>query len=95
MSSRASTRCATMLERLAAARRWRASAALTTEARQLRRRGLRLVVLEPEVEDLQAMGANPMARDRADRVIASARETARRALRRLALDSSLAAVAAG
>jgi NTE family protein len=90
MSSRASTTATTMLERIAAARRRRAAAALTAEARVLNRLGTRLVVLEPELEDLAAMGANPMARDRADRVIETARQTASRAIRALALAATLA-----
>jgi hypothetical protein len=52
-------------------------------------------VLEPEIEDLEAMGANPMARDRSERVIETARQTAARALRRLSLPAALSPVAAG
>jgi NTE family protein len=95
MSSGASTTATTMLERIAAARRRRASAALSSEARVLHSQGTQLVVLEPEIEDLAAMGANPMARDRAERVIATARNSAARAIRRLALPAQFAAAAAG
>ncbi len=94
MSSRAATTATTMLERIAAARRRRASAALANEGRVLHRAGTRFVVLEPDLEDLQAMGANPMARDRADRVIETARETATRAIRRAGLTAALAPAAA-
>jgi NTE family protein len=89
MSSRATTTAATVLERIAAARRRRAAAALTAESRVLEQRGIELVVLEPEIEDLEAMGANPMARDRSERVIETARHTAARALRRLSLPATL------
>jgi NTE family protein len=95
MSSRATTSVATVLERIAAARRRRAAAALTAESRVLEERGIELVVLEPEVEDLEAMGANPMARDRSERVIETARQTAARALRRLSLPAALSPAAAG
>ena len=95
MSSRASTSATTMLERIAAARRRRASAAIDNEARSLKPAGTRLVVLEPVLEDLHAMGSNPMARDRAERVITTARETAARAVRSLSLDASLSAASAG
>ena len=95
MSSRVATTATTMLERVAVARRRRAASALMTEARALRRAGTQLVVLEPDREDVDAMGANPMARDRAERVIETARETATRAIRRLALPATLSAVAAG
>jgi len=84
-----------MLERIAAARRRRASAAIDNEARSLKPAGTRLVVLEPVLEDLHAMGSNPMARDRAERVIATARETAARAVRSLSLDASLSPASAG
>ena len=94
MSSRASTSASTILERVAAARRRRAAAALTSEAQTLSASGTELVVLEPELDDLKAMGANPMARDRAERVIATARETVSRALRRMSLDSALVAASA-
>lgn len=90
MSSRAPTTATTMLERIAAARRRRAAAALTAETRVLAERGTELVVLEPELEDLAAMGANPMARDRSERVIETARQTAGRAIRRLSLPATLA-----
>jgi NTE family protein len=90
MSSSASLPGATMLERIAAARRRRASAALVTEARTLTRAGTTLVVLEPDLDDLAVMGANPMARDRAEQVIATARASATRTLRRLAVASLLA-----
>jgi NTE family protein len=93
MSSRASGPSSTMLERIAAARRRRAGAAIKNESQTLHRRGTELVVLEPELADLEAMGANPMARDRAERVIETARTTATRALQRLSLDVSLAAAA--
>jgi NTE family protein len=67
MSSRASTSASTMLERIAAARRRRAaSRAIQRVAQTLSASGTELVVLEPELDDLQAMGANPMARDRAE-----------------------------
>jgi hypothetical protein len=89
MSSRATTTAATVLERIAAARRRRAAAALTAEARVLEKRAIELVILEPEIEDLEAMGSNPMARDRSERVIETARETAARALRRLSLPAQL------
>lgn len=95
MSSSASTTATTMLERIAAARRRRAAAALSSESRVLRRHGTQLVVLEPEIEDLAAMGANPMARDRAERVIATARHSAARAIRHLSLPAQFAAAAAG
>jgi len=94
MSSRASTSASTILERVAAARRRRAAAALSSEAQTLSASGTELVVLEPELDDLKAMGANPMARDRAERVIATARETVSRALRRMSLDSALVAASA-
>ncbi|HUB76628.1 MAG TPA: patatin-like phospholipase family protein, partial [Solirubrobacteraceae bacterium] len=93
MSSSALTRPTTMLERIAAARRRRASAALISEARGLRARGTQLLVLEPSVDDIDAMGANPMARDRAERVIETARETVARTLRRVAPASALSALA--
>ncbi|HEX2702872.1 MAG TPA: patatin-like phospholipase family protein, partial [Solirubrobacteraceae bacterium] len=89
MSSRATTNAATVLERIAAARRRRAAAALTAESRVLNERGIELVVLEPELEALEAMGANPMARDRSEQVIETARQTAARALRRLSLSATL------
>jgi NTE family protein len=89
MSSRATTRSTTMLERIHAARRRRASVALAAEASLLECRGTRLVILQPDLEDLQAMGANPMARDRAERVITTARRTARRALDGLTLAPAL------
>jgi NTE family protein len=95
MSSRSSTQTTTMLDRIAAARRRRAAAAIVNEAHSLSRFGTELVVLEPELEDLRAMGSNPMARDRAEHVIATARETVSRALRRLSLASTLSAASAG
>jgi NTE family protein len=94
MSSSATTRPTTMLERIAAARRRRAGAALVSESQGLHNQGTELVVLEPALDDLHAMGANPMARDRADRVIATARETVARTLRLLPATSALSAVAA-
>ena len=95
MSSRSSTQTTTMLDRIAAARRRRAAAAIVNEARSLSRFGTDLVILEPELEDLRAMGSNPMARDRAEHVIATARETVSRALGRLSLASTLSAASAG
>jgi NTE family protein len=94
MSSRASTAGSTMLDRIAAARRRRAAAALLAEAATLSRSGTELVVLEPEFDDLVAMGANPMARDRAEQVIATARASATRALHRLGLAATLAPASA-
>jgi NTE family protein len=91
MSSSASLPSASMLERIAAARRRRASAALLEEAQAVSRAGTELVVLEPGLDDLEVMGANPMARDRAEQVIESARASTARMLRRLSLDSILAA----
>jgi NTE family protein len=90
MSASAALPSASMIERIAAARRRRASAALASEAKTLGRGGATLVVLEPGLDDLEAMGANPMARDRAEQVIATARASVNRALRRLALSSALA-----
>jgi NTE family protein len=94
MSSKSVTGESSMLERIATARRRRAAAAIANESRSLSRAGTKLVVLEPELADLHAMGANPMARDRAERVIATARETAARALRHLSLASTLTAASA-
>ncbi|MGA2471125.1 MAG: patatin-like phospholipase family protein [Solirubrobacteraceae bacterium] len=90
MSSSAQAPATSMLERIAAARRRRASAALITEARPLRSQGTRVIVLEPDLKDLAAMGSNPMARDRAERVIEVARAGVTRALRRLSLAALLA-----
>jgi NTE family protein len=90
MSSSAAMPATSMLERLAAARRRRARTALLAEARPLRRQGTQVVVLEPDFTDLAAMGANPMARDRAERVIEIARSGVARALRRLSLAAMLA-----
>jgi hypothetical protein len=79
-----------VLERVVASRRRHASAVLAAEAQKLGVRGVELVVLEPGIEDLQAMGANLMARDRAEQVIATARQSVTRTLRRLAHGSTLA-----
>jgi NTE family protein len=89
MSSRVAPRGTTMLERLAAARRRRSAAILDGERRKLAA-GTEVIVLEPCLEDLAAMGLNPMARDRAERVIARARISVARTLRRLPLASELA-----
>jgi NTE family protein len=90
MSSSVALPSTSMIERIAAARRRRASAALAGEAQTLKRSGATLVVLEPGLDDLAVMGANPMARDRAEQVLATARESVTRALRRLAIASLLA-----
>jgi NTE family protein len=89
MSASASRASGSMLERIAAARRRRASATLASEAQALSSRGIELVVLEPGLADLETMGANPMARDRAEQVIATARASATTMLRRLAEGSML------
>jgi NTE family protein len=91
LSSRAPLRATTMLERIVAARRRRSAAILIKEARALKRRGIELIVLEPGLEDLRAMGVNPMARDRAERVIETARASVTRTLRRLPLTAELPA----
>jgi NTE family protein len=90
MSTSASPPSASVLERVVASRRRHASAVLEAESQKLGVRGIELVVLEPGIEDLQAMGANLMARDRAEQVIATARESVARTLRRLAPGSTLA-----
>ena len=94
MSARVSPRSTTMLERLAAARRRRSAAILDNECRKLARK-VHLVVLEPGLDDLNAMGLNPMARDRAERVMASARESVARTLSRLPGVADLSAAVAG
>jgi NTE family protein len=91
LSSRVTVRSTTMLERLAAARRRRSAAILAREARTLERRGIALIMLEPGLDDLRAMGVNPMARDRADRVIETARASVARTLRRMPLAAELPA----
>jgi hypothetical protein len=87
-------RATTMLERVAAARRRRSTTILAREARALERRGIELIVLEPGLEDLGAMGANPMARDRAERVIETARASVTRTLSRLPLAAELSTAVA-
>jgi len=94
LSSRAAVRATTMLERIAAARRRRSTTILAREARGLELRGIELIVLEPGLEDLGAMGANPMARDRAERVIETARASVTRTLRRLPLAAELSTAVA-
>ena len=94
MSARVSPRSTTMLERLAAARRRRSAAILDNECRKLATK-VQLVVLEPDVDDLNAMGLNPMARDRAERVMASARESVARTVSRLPGVFDLSAAVAG
>ena len=95
LSSSAPVRGTTMLERIAAARRRRSAAILAREAEALRRRGIELIVLEPGPDDLRAMGVNPMARDRAERVIETARASVARTLSRLPLAAELSAALAG
>lgn len=90
MSASTSLPARSMLERLAGARRRRARAVLNAEAGTLRDEGTRVVVLEPDFKDLTEMGANPMARDRAERVLEVARGGVARVLRRLALAALLA-----
>jgi len=94
MSARESPRSTTMLERLAAARRRRSAAILDDECRKLAPH-VHLVVLEPGLDDLAAMGLNPMARDRAERVMASARASVARTLSRLPRVADLSAAVAG
>lgn len=95
LSSRVTIRCTTMLKRIVAARRRRSATILTNEARALEWRGIKLMVLEPGLEDLRAMGVNPMARDRAESVIETARASVARTLRRLPLTAELSAAVAG
>jgi len=70
-------------ERVAASRRRRSAVALAREVVALRSAGTRVLVLEPAFADLAAMGTNMMARDRRAEVIAAARASTERALRRI------------
>jgi len=70
-------------ERIIAARRRRSAATLEREVALLRAAGTRVLVLEPAFADLAAMGTNMMARDRRAEVIAAARASTERTLRRI------------
>jgi len=70
-------------ERIVAARRRRSAIALAAEVAALRASGTRVLVLEPAFADLAAMGTNMMARDRRAEVIAAARASTERTLRRI------------
>jgi NTE family protein len=83
MSSSAWVSGGGLRDRLVAARRRRSAALLAHEADLLGRAGTKVVVLEPAFADLAAMGSNMMARDRGGEVIAAARASTERTLRRL------------
>ncbi len=69
-------------ERFAAAMRRTAGRRLGNEARTLRERGTKVLLVQPVAEDLAAMGTNFMARDRRELVTERAVRTTARQLRR-------------
>jgi NTE family protein len=82
MSSLAQVTPRSPAEHVAALMRRQAGRRLGREAKKLRERGTKVLVLQPTAEDLAAMGVNYMARDRREQVMERAVRTTARQLRR-------------
>jgi NTE family protein len=83
MSSLAQATGGSPSDRLAALMRVGTGRRLGREARRLRERGTRVVIFQPSADDLDLMGANLMSSARRLEVMASARRSIARDLRRL------------
>lgn len=85
----------TLGERLAVAVRQNAGRRLGSEARRVRAAGTEVILIQPTVDDLEAMGANLMSRSRRNEVIETALETTSAQLRQSQLGERLAALPRG
>jgi len=85
----------TLGERLAGAIRQNAGRRLGSEAKRLRAAGIEVILIQPAVHDLDAMGSNLMSRGRRNSVIDTAVETMSEQLRQSPLGDRLAALPPG
>jgi hypothetical protein len=82
-------------ERFASAVRQNAGRRLGSEAKRLRAAGIEVVLIQPTIHDLDAIGTNLMSRGRRNTVIDTAVETMTGQLRQAALGDRLAALPPG
>jgi len=94
MSARSRARARSPLDRMMAAMRAWSTARIDAELARLRRRGARILLLEPTAEDLAAMGSRTMDGRRARLVATLARSTTAAQLRRPQARQGLAALTA-
>jgi NTE family protein len=85
----------TLTERLALAVRQHAGRRLGSEAKQVRGAGTEVILIQPTVDDLGAMGTNLMSRSRRNEVIETAVETMTEHLRQSPLGERLAELPRG
>lgn len=94
MSARSRSRAWSPVDRMMAAVRAWSAARIDAEVARLRRRGVRILLLEPTAEDLAAMGSRTMDGRRARLVATLARSTMTAQLRRQVTGARLAALTA-
>jgi NTE family protein len=95
MSSRHAGAPRTLSDRLAVAVRQNAGRRLGSEAKRLRAAGTEVILIQPTVDDLDAMGTNLMNRGRRNVVIETAIETMTEQLRESSLGERLAELPRG